>query len=78
MILLTNSEKHYEASNFPRANAYSMESPFEILQIRNPAGNKSDELTIYTSNTAGTIYASVPMSEVIEYNEATSTDCAML
>ena len=78
MILFTKSENQYEASDFPKANAYSMKSPFEILQIRNPAGNRSEELTIYTSNTSGTLYASVPMSEVFEANESTSRPLTIL
>ena len=61
----TDTEKIVESSfqELGRANAYEMEGPVEVLQIRTPTDRSSEEVILFESNVLGSFYTSIPTSE---------------
>ena len=61
----TDTGKTVESSflELGRANAYEMEGPVEVLQIRTPAARSSEEAILFESNVLGSFYTSIPASE---------------
>lgn len=61
----TDAGKKAESSfqELGRANAYEMEGPVEVLQIRTPADRSSEEVILFESNALGSFYTSIPASE---------------
>ncbi len=49
---------------YPRGNLYSMNCPFELLQIRNSIYGEEGAVTLFTSNTNGNYYASFSTSNI--------------
>ena len=61
----TDTGKTVESSfqELGRANAYEMEGPVEVLQIRTPADRSSEEAILFESNVLGSFYTSIPTPE---------------